>query len=189
MKRIRVLMIVLTTMSGGLALRSQQKSGPGEEHRATTQSKASANLRAKFNARWAQDQQRFTKQDLDAIEALYQEAQKQGVWGTEESVRKLRILVTMYKSADRVGCAYLYLGQLTSGSEREEYLKKAIAEYSDSMYGDGVQVGAYARFLLAFDYLESGRKEAADELFKILRAQYPDAVDHSGMPLAPEIPK
>jgi hypothetical protein len=57
------------------------------------------------------------------------------------------------------------------------------------MYGDGVQVGAFARFLLATDYLESARKTEADELFKIIRAQYPDAVDHSAMRLLPEIPK
>jgi hypothetical protein len=208
MKRIGATIAVLTILTaGGLLLRSQQKNDPVEELRVKVQqlemrvqrleqavqlkpqNTLSANLKAKFDARWAQDQQHFTKQELSAIETLYQEASQQGVWGTEESVRKLRTLVSMYKSADRVGCAYLYLGQLTSGVEREQYLKKAIAEYSDSMYGDTVQVGAYARFLLVTDYLQSGRKAEAEELFSVIRAQYPDAVDHSGMRLAPQIPK
>lgn len=206
MKRIGVLAAVLAILAtGGLLLRGQEKSDPVQELRTkvqqleariqrleqyaqmTSQNKLSADLQSKFNARWAQDQQRFTKQGLDAIEALYQEAQK--VWGTPQAVEKLKKLVSIYTSADRVGCAYLYLGQLTSGIEREQYLKRAIAEYSDSMYGDTVQVGAYARFLLATDYLKSGRKAEAEGLFSVIRAQYPDAVDHSGLPLAPQIPK
>jgi hypothetical protein len=48
------------------------------------------------------------------------------------------------------------------------------------MYGDGVQVGAYARFLLAWDCKNIGEASRANELRTEIESKYPDAVDHAG---------
>jgi hypothetical protein len=48
-------------------------------------------------------------------------------------------------------------------------------------------VGAYARFLLAQHYAASDAKDKARTLFNELLEKYPEAVDHSQMPLAPQI--
>jgi hypothetical protein len=57
------------------------------------------------------------------------------------------------------------------------------------MYGDGVQVGAYARYLLALYYKEKGDNTRANSLFDEIRKDYPLAVDHRGKSLEEQIPK
>jgi hypothetical protein len=53
-------------------------------------------------------------------------------------------------------------------------------KYADCMYGDGVQVGAYARLYLA-GYLESkGKKDEAKKLRDEILKLYPDARTHRG---------
>ena len=54
-------------------------------------------------------------------------------------------------------------------------------QHADAMYGDGVQVGAYATFLLA------SAVDSEDERTRLLgdlQQRWPDAVDHSGRLLA-----
>jgi hypothetical protein len=77
----------------------------------------------------------------------------------------------------------LYLAQLSSGEEREAYLKSAISTYGDTWYGDGVQVGALARAQLAMFYAATGRAEDARALVKEIEEKFPGAVDHGGRPL------
>jgi hypothetical protein len=73
---------------------------------------------------------------------------------------------------------------MSEGTEREEYLKSAIANYGNSWYGDGVQVGALARAQLAITYTNAGRRDEAQKLAEELRLQFSGAVDHSGARLA-----
>jgi len=78
----------------------------------------------------------------------------------------------------------LYLGQMSNGQEREDYLKEAIEDFSDCFYGNGVQVGAYARYYLAHHYRKSGETSKAEKLFTELKEEYPDAIDHKGQLLS-----
>ncbi len=146
-----------------------------------------ADLRAKVSARFAEDRKTFTAEEFQKIENAFLDANK--LYGTPASIELLKKFVTQYSSANRVGCALLYLGQMTKGSESEQYLKQAIADYSNTFYGDGVQVGAYARFMLGMIYRNSGRPAEAEALFSYIRKNYPDAVAHGATPLAPMIPK
>ncbi|MFZ2656521.1 MAG: tetratricopeptide repeat protein, partial [Victivallales bacterium] len=82
-----------------------------------------------------------------------------------------------------------YLGQMTSGEEKEKYLKQAIKDFSDCYYGSGVQVGAYARLYLADYYQKNGKKDEASALYEEIRKDYPDAVNHKGRLLKDIIPK
>ena len=101
-------------------------------------------------------------------------------WRSEEGKESLKELISKYKSANRTGCALLYLGQMTTGNEQFEYLQQAISEFSDCFYGDGTQVGAFARFVLLHRYRRDGETEKAAKLAEEIRTDYPDAIDHRG---------
>jgi len=63
-------------------------------------------------------------------------------------------------------------------------LRRAIASYGDSWYGDGTQVGPYARTILAVDLARAGRTEEAKALAAEVRTLFPGAVEHNGARLA-----
>ena len=69
------------------------------------------------------------------------------------------------------------------------YFKQAIADHSDCFYGDGVQVGAFARFLLGQVYLSTGHADLAKMLFDEIRKDYPDSIDHRGNSLVGQLPQ
>ena len=143
--------------------------------------------RVKAKMRMRKDSEIYSRDELREIESLYQVANKQ--WRSQEGKDSLKELIEKYDKANRTGCALLYLGQMSKGEEREEYLKQAIEDFSDCFYGDGVQVGAYARYYLAYHYKESGKQNKADKLFAELEQQYPEAIDHEGRLLQDVIEK
>ena len=136
------------------------------------------NQRRAAKARMRQDASTYSKKELTEIESLYQVANKN--WNSKEGKESLKQLIDKYDKANRTGCALLYLGQMSKGKQRKEYLIKAIEGFSDSYYGDGVQVGPYARFKLAHHYDNTGRKTEAKVLREEIRSQYPDAINHKG---------
>jgi tetratricopeptide (TPR) repeat protein len=165
------------------------------EERVATLTSSTAPAVAKVTAEQRVDQQRkrarermrkdsevYSREELQEIEKLYQVANKQ--WRSQEGKDSLKKLVDKFDKANRTGCALLYLGQMSEGEEREDYLQKAIDGFSDCYYGDGVQVGAYARYYLAHYYKDSGEEKKAEELFEEIRSTYPDAIDHRGRLLA-----
>ena len=150
-------------------------------------SKQILELRLRARKRFEQDQATYSKEEIQEIESLYQSANKQ--LGSREAEESLKKLVDKYSKASRTGCALLYLGQMTSGEEKEKFLVQAINGFGDSYYGNGVQVGAYARFHLANYYLQIGKKDEASALFDEIRKDYADAIDHKGRLLTDLIPK
>jgi len=92
----------------------------------------------------------------------------------------LQKMIKKYPDINRTGCATLYVAQRSEGEERAKYLQDCIEKYGDCFYGDGVQVGVYARFLLAADYKAKGEDEKAAALYNEIKTRYPDAVDHGG---------
>ena len=135
-------------------------------------------MRVNARERMSKDAETYSRIQLREIESLYQVANQK--WQTEEGKNSLKDLIKKYDKANRTGCALLYLGQMSEGTEKEEYLNKAIADFSDCWYGDGVQVGPFARYILAAHYRVTDKKEKGDELVEQLRKQFPDAIDHSG---------
>lgn len=132
--------------------------------------------------RMRKDSAVYSREQLREIEGLYQVANKN--WRTPAGKDSLKKLVETYDKANRTGCALLYLGQMSDGTERENYLRKAIQDFSDCYYGNGVQVGAYARFYLAHHYKENGEAQKANVLFEEIKSMYPNAIDHKGRFLA-----
>ena len=96
-------------------------------------------LRAKAQERMALDRSLLSNDEFRDLESLYQSANRD--LGSPGAKAKLKEVVRKYPRSNRAGCAVLYLAQMSTGSEREEYLKSAIASYGNSWYGDGVQVG------------------------------------------------
>jgi len=142
-------------------------------------------LREKFMQRYAQDRQKYTPEQLsDAANLMRIGDQK---WGSPEAVEACQAMVKKYPGSDRAGCAMLYLAHMSKGDDRAKYLQDCIDQYNDCFYGDGVQVGAYARFLLAEDYQSNGETEKAKALFSEIKAQYADAIDHNGKLLVESI--
>jgi hypothetical protein len=151
---------------------------------------AAASRRAKeqikAHARMAQDRANFSAEELAEMESLTATADEQ--FGSERAWKAMKTLVAKYTNANRTGCALLYLGQMSRDEEKISYFKQAIADYSDCFYGDGVQVGAFARFLLGQAYLHNGEAAKATALFDEIRTSYPDSIDHSGRSLLPLLP-
>ena len=135
-------------------------------------------LRARAQARFRRDRELFTAQEFRDLETLYQAANR-NIRAPDAKDLLLQV-VSKYPRSNRAGCAVLYLAQISSGSERESFLKRALAEHADDWYGDGVQVGALARAHLAGHYADTNRRDEAVALAEEVRKSFPDAVDHSG---------
>ncbi|MGJ8644862.1 MAG: hypothetical protein ACSHX9_15760 [Luteolibacter sp.] len=142
---------------------------------------ARTELKEQARERMRQDRDEYSRQELGEIEELYQVANKN--WKTDRAKAKqaMQELVKNYKKANRTGCAMLYLGQLSYGDERDKYLDQAIKDFSDCFYGNGVQVGGWARYLRILDLRSDEDDAAADKLEKELRTNYPKAITHGGV--------
>ena len=136
--------------------------------------------------RMRKDLQKHNRQQLGEAEQLYQVANKN--WRSPEAKQSLQQMVERFPNINRTGCAVLYLGQYAEGEERERLLKEAAEKYGDCFYGNGVQVGAYARYLLARYYKDNGEADKAKTLFDQIRTKFPDAIDHQGKGLVGLIP-
>jgi hypothetical protein len=141
----------------------------GQTHRKTDPAqKAAALEKAKdaYAKRSEADSRAYTPDQLQDISRLY---------GTKQA-ESLKELIKDFPKSNRAGCATLDLATMSKGAERDQYLRTAIEKYGDCFYGNGVQVGAYARLLLGQSYRWQGEKEKADKLFQEIQTQYSDAI-------------
>jgi TolA-binding protein len=134
----------------------------------------------------AKDRKKHTQAELQDAEALYQVANAN--WRSDEARQSLAKMIEKYPDLDRTGCAVLYLGQMAEGEDREKYLSQAVEKFSDCYYGNGVQVGGWARLLLGLYYQENGKPDKAKALFDEIRNDYANAIDHKGHLLVKLIP-
>lgn len=135
-------------------------------------------FRERFDKKMAEDRAKYTTEQLREAEQLYQVANQK--WGTPEASESLQSMIKKFPDINRTGCALLYVAQRSEGDERVSYLKQCIEKFNGCFYGDGVQVGAYARFLLVDYFNGKGEQEKAAALYAELKTQYADAIDHSG---------
>ena len=139
-------------------------------------------LRARAQERMRQDLAIYSPEEFRKLEDLYQSANRNLKGPDAKDI--LKRVVQEYPKSNRAGSAVLYLAQLSSGAEREAYLKSAIEAHGDTWYGNGVQVGALARAQLAAFYAATDRLAEARALAKEVTERFPGAVDHNGRPLA-----
>ncbi len=146
-----------------------------------------ADLKSGMRRKHEEDKKTYSDAQLREIETLYQSANRD--LRSPEAKEALKSLIEKYPKANRTGCAVQYMGQMSSGEEKETYLKLAIKDFGDCYYGSGVQVGAYARLYLAYYYKETGKEKEAKALFDEIRKTFPDAVNHKGKLLIHMLPK
>ena len=132
----------------------------------------------RFDQRRELDRKKYTEEQLAEAEKLYLATNSKR--GSPEYIESLKQMLEKFPDLNRSGCALLYLAQGTTGVESEKYLKDCIQKYNDCYYADGVQVGAYARFWLADYYSKTGENEKAEALYKEIKDNYSDAIDHNG---------
>ncbi|MEZ6191754.1 MAG: hypothetical protein R3C45_10755 [Phycisphaerales bacterium] len=137
---------------------------------------------AAARARMRQDRGKYSPEVLGEVEELYQTANKD--WRSPAAIAALEKLINEYPDLNRTGCATMYLGQMSQGPERVEYLTRAMTDFADCYYGDGVNVGAYATYYLACYHMQEGNHEDAQKLIDKLNTHYPDAIDHRGRALS-----
>ena len=179
-----------TAVPAGAATGKRRREGDGGnrvESGSATGGNRHLGSRAKFEARMARDKEVFTVDELVEIARLYRTARAN--WKTAEGIACYEKLVTEYKKSNRAGCAMIDLGYIRDGDEEDACFRAAIADHSDCLYGDGVQVGAEARFLLGKICRSSSRTDEATRLFAEIREQFPGAVDHCGKRYVDKIPK
>ena len=164
---------ILMLVPGHVRPAAQQPATPSVPAPATIEA-----LRARAQERMRGDLAFYSREQFQDIEALYQEANRD--LRAPDAKQKLQALVEKYPAANRSGCAILYLAQLSQGEEAEKYLKQAIEKHENAWYGDGAQVGAFARFQLARLYWQASKQEEARTLAQEIRTKFPAAVDHNG---------
>jgi hypothetical protein len=143
--------------------------------------------RGQYNQRYGLDVRTHSQVKAVEVENAYQATQRN--WNSPEAIEARKKFVKKYPGFNRTGCALCELGQLTSGPECEPYLKECIQKYDDCYWGDGVQVGPLARYFLANYYKGAGQNDKAEALYKEIKDNYPDSIDHSGQPLVDVINK
>ena len=146
-------------------------------------------IQAKARARMAADLKTYTKDQLRDAETLYQPSNDRARRGSPEIIASLEKLIATYPKSNRSGCAALYLAQWKAGDEREKWLTDAAEKYGDCFYGDGCQVGPYARFQLGNYYTQQNQPDKAKQQYDKIRTETPDAVDHGGQSLVAQIPQ
>jgi tetratricopeptide (TPR) repeat protein len=143
--------------------------------------------RGKFEQRYALDVRTHTEVKVVEAEHDYEAAIRN--FGSPESIEAHKKFIKKYPGFNRTGCALSELAGCVAGAECEPYYKECIQKYDDCYWGDGVQVGPFARFGLAQYYKNTGQADKAEALYTEIKENYPDALDHSGQLLADLINK
>lgn len=136
--------------------------------------RAQEDNRKKARDAWQKDEKTLKRDELVAMEELYQKANANP--RTPESQEMLKELIRKYPKSNRAGCAACYLGQFSRDAEESgKYLELAISDYSGCYYLDGTSVGGWARLLM------SGRGNGSKaKLVEEIRKDCPRATNHSG---------
>lgn len=164
MKRIFIVLLFMFTC--GVMLANSTSESSKNEIRA---------LRQKAKSHAAEDAERYTPSELEDIETLYRE------WSTKKGSAQRTVaknLLRKYPNSNRTGCGVIYWANICNGREKRDLLRKAIKDYDDCFYFDGVQVGAFARYLLGKELLKNGKKADAEKYFEEIRISYPEAINH-----------
>ncbi len=139
--------------------------------------------RSNMERRMMRDSKKYTREQLQEAENLYQRG-FEGGWQTDAAKESLKKLVEKFPDVNRAGCAVLHLGETAKGEEQEKYLALAVEKYDNCYYGDGVQVGPLARWILGKHYLDQGKPEKADKLWIAPNPESSgiglESIDHKG---------
>ena len=179
-----LLLTFLAVLPGSAGAKPQEQDAPvSAEKRERLREQ---NVR-KAREKMAADRKEYRREEYAELETLYQKGNANP--RTPENQVFLREVVSKFPKSNRAGCAALYLGRYTKGSDQEKHLKLAIEKFSDCYYGDGTSVGGYVRFVRGMMDLQAGQETAARKYFGEIRKDYAGATDHGGRLLVENLPK
>jgi beta-lactamase regulating signal transducer with metallopeptidase domain len=136
--------------------------------------------RGRFQQRYGLDVRTHTEAKVVEVENAYQVIIRN--FGSPECIEAHKKFIKKYPGFNRTGCALSELAgmsQITS-PEAEQCYQECIQKYDDCYWGDGVQVGPFARFGLANYYKNTEQNDKAEALYTEIKDNYPDSIDHSG---------
>lgn len=131
--------------------------------------------------RVAEDEAKFTPEELREIEALYQSAKRAAT--TDDLATGFQPLFDRFPAANRTGCAILLLARMKTGPERAGLLKTAVSQHSDAWFLDGTRVGGVARLMLAADADLAGNADVAAQWRAEIQQNYAGDLDFGAVPL------
>ncbi len=138
-------------------------------------------LKRKMKTRVAEDARYYSKEERIEIEKLYHS------WQSKRGKEQQAVAITMqrrFPKANRTGCAMLYLAQDSPRGRQMTLLRQVIRDNGTCMYGNGVQVGALARYYLVIMLKQDNKGEESQKLLDEMNELYPNAIDHQGEFLA-----
>jgi outer membrane murein-binding lipoprotein Lpp len=136
--------------------------------------------RGRFQQRYGLDVRTHTEAKVVEVENAYQVIIRN--FGSPECIEAHKKFIKKYPGFNRTGCALSELAGMSefTSPETEQCYKECIQKYDDCYWGDGVQVGPFARFGLANYYKNTGQNDKAEALYTEIKDDYPDSIDHSG---------
>jgi len=145
--------------------------------------------RGKFEQRQGLDIRTHTKAKVAEVENAYQATLSN--FGSPECIAAHQKFIKQYPGFNRAGCALSELAGMSefTNPETVQYYQECIQKYDDCYWGDGVQVGPFARLELAECYKRTGQNARVEALYQEIKDQYPDAIDHGGQLLVDLIEK
>jgi len=166
--------------------RLNSSASPGTETEVKNNEQIVVEQKLNARERIALDRRNYAPAELSKIELLFAEIERDV--DSPAARNNLKTLIHQYRNANRTGCAFLKVGQLSRGPERAAYLKKAINEFSDCYFANGAQVGALAHFILAQYYTIDNKPVEARDILARLKKNFPEAIDHNDRLLSEFIP-
>ena len=193
------LVLAMALVSAGCDMSSKKndqqiKNAPQQQKRQLTPEQQQGlelmrSYRGKFEQRYGLDVRTHTEAKVVEVENAYQAIERN--FGSPECIEAHKEFIKKYPGFNRTGCALSELAGMSefTNPETEQYYKECIQKYDDCYWGDGVQVGPFARFNLAFVYKNSGQNDKAEALYTEIKDNYPDSIDHEGQLLVDVIKK
>jgi beta-lactamase regulating signal transducer with metallopeptidase domain len=176
--------LVLSRQDGGTQTARQQLTPEQQQGMKRMQS-----YHGKYAERRALDASTHTAAKVEEVEKAYKAML--GNFGSPECIEAHKEFIKEYPGFNRTGCALSELAGMSESTNpaTEQYYKECIQKYDDCYWDDGVQVGPFTRFGLAWCYKNNGQNDKAEALYTEIKDHYPDSIDHGGQLLVDLINK
>lgn len=173
-KFFTVFLLAFVCIVGSVSAEEEKKEDTQE------QSLSVEKLREEVRARVAKDAMFYSLEEREEIKKLYQS------WRAKKGKERHAVAITMrrrFPKANLTGLVMFNLALDNARQKRIDLLKQVIRDHGDCRYGNGVQVGAMARYHLICILMGTGKQEEAEKYREELKTSFPNAIDHAGKPL------
>ncbi len=133
-------------------------------------------FKSAFLKRMKKDEVKLGDEVYQIIEDTYQKASSTS--DTKEAEKLYKEIIRKYPSSNRAGCSAV---MLVISNPDDKLYKRCYTDFKDDIFGDGVQVAPYSKFLHANYLFSRGKEEEAAGLHNDVLKNYPKAIAHNGV--------